>query len=30
VPAEAINSYIHVYYEDVEPKYRQEVFKFGL
>lgn len=30
VPAEAINSYIHVYYDDVEGKYREQGFKLGL
>lgn len=27
---EAIDSYIHTYYEDIEPLYREEIFKFGL
>lgn len=26
----AIDSYIHTYYEDIEPLYREEIFKFGV
>jgi integrase/recombinase XerD len=29
-PAGGIDHYIHSYYEDIEPIYREQIYKFGI